>query len=111
MVVDADACGIETTGFFLFVFLVLFFHWKVKILEFIQGFRSFSLHNKVYGGRFRQIKGTVVVRLFYNRIFELSPTGLLLNLCEWMNAKGVTVNKVEGKGNLKRLIKTVLSLF
>lgn len=55
---------------------------KVKILGFIQGFGSFGLHDREYGGRFRQIKDTVVVGLFYNHIFELSPTGLLLNLCE-----------------------------
>lgn len=59
--------GIETTVFFL---------------GFIQGFRSFSLHNREYGGRFCQIKDTVVIRLFYNHIFELSPTGLSFNLCE-----------------------------
>lgn len=73
MVVDPDACGHRDHSFW--VFFVLFFHWKVKILEFIQGFRSFSLHNKVYGGRFRQIKGTVVVRLFYNAYVNFLPRG------------------------------------
>lgn len=71
---------------------------------------ALSLFITEWGGRFRPIKETVVIGLFYNRIFELSPTGHLLDVCEWMSAKGGRLS-IKRKGNPKRSIKTVPWLF